>query len=75
MMERMSHAPEYWKSVGTAELYSQIEIHATSERIWEILSDSQYYPDWNPFIRSIRGNLTEGERITADLPGPRVDPV
>ncbi len=67
MMERMLHAPEYRKSGGTAELYSEIEIHAPSERIWEILSDFQKYPDWNPFIRSIRGNLAEGERITADL--------
>ena len=25
------------------------------------------YPDWNPFIRNIRGDLVEGGQITADL--------
>jgi hypothetical protein len=67
MTERIPDTPEYRKSGGTAELYSQIEVRATSERIWEVLSGFHDYPDWNPFIRSIRGNLAEGERITADL--------
>jgi hypothetical protein len=67
MTEKGQLSPEYRKSGESAELHSQIEIHAPSERIWEILSDFRNYPDWNPFIRSIRGNLAEGEWITADL--------
>jgi hypothetical protein len=67
MTMSIQQSAEYRKSGGTAELYSQREVHATPARIWEILSDFQSYPAWNPFIRSIRGNLAEGERITGDL--------
>ena len=67
------HPPEYRKSGRTSELYSETEIRATPGRIWEILTDFQKYPDWNPFIRSIQGTAVEGEWIEADLrpPGTR----
>lgn len=59
--------PEYRKSGGMGELYSQIEVNASPERIGEILIDFTKYPDWNPFIRYIEGNLVEGGKITAYL--------
>jgi uncharacterized protein YndB with AHSA1/START domain len=36
------------------ELHSEIEIDASAERVWAILTDFASYPRWNPFIRSIR---------------------
>lgn len=72
--------PELRKFRQTRELYSEIEIHASPERIWEILSDFKSYPEWNPFIRSVQGTLVVGERITADLQpagatGMKISPV
>jgi hypothetical protein len=67
MTVKIPKPPEYRKSGGMSELYSEIEVHATPERIWGILSDFQKYPDWNPFIRSIQGTGRVGEKITADL--------
>jgi len=69
-MTEMHHLPELRKSRDTRELYSEIEIHASPERIWEILSEFQRYPEWNPFIRSVQGTLAVGERITAYLQPP-----
>lgn len=72
--------PELRKFRQTRELYSEIEIHASPDRIWEILSDFKSYPEWNPFIRSVQGTLVVGERITADLQpagatGMKISPV
>jgi uncharacterized protein YndB with AHSA1/START domain len=30
------------------ELRDEIEIEATPERVWEILTDFAAYPEWNP---------------------------
>lgn len=66
-MTEVQHPPEYRKSERGGELWSAIEISATPERVWELLTAFSTYPDWNPFIRNIRGDLVEGGQITADL--------
>jgi hypothetical protein len=47
------------------EIRTEIEIAATPARIWSILTDFIAYPQWNPFIRSIKGVVKTGERLTA----------
>jgi len=63
-------SPEYRRTASGGELYSEIEIRSSPERIWEILADFSRYPEWNPFIRSIRGYLVPGGPITAELRPP-----
>jgi hypothetical protein len=70
MEERVTEEPQFRKSGGKAELYSEIIIRAPPERIWEILTDFAAYPAWNPFIPSIRGELMAGGQITASLRPP-----
>ena len=52
------------------ELHSEIEINASQERVWGILTDFASYPQWNPFIRSISGELKIGERLEVRLEPP-----
>jgi hypothetical protein len=52
------------------ELHSQIEINASAERVWGILTDFASYPQWNPFIRRIIGELKVGERLEVRLEPP-----
>jgi hypothetical protein len=52
------------------ELHSQIEINASAQRVWDILSDFASYPEWNPFIRHISGELKVGERLEVRLEPP-----
>jgi hypothetical protein len=52
------------------ELHSEIEIAASPERVWDILTDFAAYPRWNPFIRSISGKLEVGERLEVRLEPP-----
>ena len=44
------------------ELHSEIEIAASAQRVWDILTDFSSYPQWNPFIRRISGEAKIGER-------------
>src|SRR5437667_84409 len=49
------------------ELRTDIEIDAPVERVWEVLTDFDRFPDWNPFIRRIRGNAQVGSRLDVFL--------
>jgi hypothetical protein len=44
-----------------------ITIEAPPERVWAILTDFSTYPDWNPFIRRVAGDVAVGERIEVTL--------
>ena len=43
------------------------EIDAPAERVWEVLADFGRYGEWNPFVRSIRGELVPGRAIAVQL--------
>lgn len=47
------------------ELYTEIEINASPEKVWRILTDFAEYPNWNPLIRKIEGKLAVGEKPEA----------
>jgi hypothetical protein len=36
-------------------LIKQVEIAASTSRIWQVLLDFPRYREWNPFITEIRG--------------------
>lgn len=45
------------------ELHTDLEIDAAPRRVWEVLTDFAAYPEWNPFIRIVRGVPRVGERL------------
>lgn len=52
------------------DIKTTILIHATPQKIWEILTDFENYPNWNPFITSIEGKLEKGNKITVNIKPP-----
>ncbi len=52
------------------EINTEIVINSTPEKIWSILTDFEKYPTWNPFIKSITGDVAVGNKITARLEPP-----
>jgi hypothetical protein len=52
------------------ELKTEILINAPPQKVWAILIDFQNYHTWNPFIRSIKGNIVVGNKITVRLEPP-----
>jgi hypothetical protein len=51
-------------------LYSTIDIDASPERVWNILTDFTAYPTWNPFITRITGPPRVGARLDVRLQPP-----
>jgi hypothetical protein len=49
------------------QILSEIEIGATASRVWSILTDFAAYPSWNPFIRSISGDVEAGRRLAVSI--------
>jgi hypothetical protein len=46
------------------KLVSQIDIDATAERVWQVLTDFAAYPQWNPFIVNAVGDAEVGSTLT-----------
>lgn len=53
------------------ELITQILIQASPEKVWKILTDFSQYPVWNPFIKSLEGDVEVGKTIRARIEPPR----
>ena len=45
------------------ELNTEIKINASANRVWQLLTDFQAYPQWNPFIRSIEGKPEPNSKL------------
>lgn len=54
----------------TKEIRTEVVINAAPEKIWTILSDFESYPNWNPFIKSIKGEVKVGNKITVRIEPP-----
>ena len=52
------------------KIETEIIIEADINKIWSILTDFDKYPNWNPFIKSIVGNIAEGEKFKVVLEQP-----
>jgi hypothetical protein len=67
-------APDIATGMGAErmkQLYSEIEINSSPARVWEILTDTKAFPDWNPFIKSFKGELVKGNQIEVRLEPPK----
>lgn len=49
------------------QIRTEIEIHAPAEKVWEILADFDQYSNWNPFIKSISDDMTEGSQLRVTM--------
>lgn len=49
---------------------TKIEINASADQVWQVLTDIDKYPEWNPFIKKISGNLHPGERLKVIIHPP-----
>lgn len=45
------------------ELRTEIEIQATPEKVWQVLTNLDKYPEWNPFIHHAIGKAQVGEKV------------
>ena len=49
---------------------TEIRINASAQTVWEFLTDFDEYPNWNPFIKSIEGQMDVGNKIIVQIEPP-----
>ena len=49
------------------QISTSININASKETIWSVLTDFNAYPKWNPFIKSITGAPVLNEKFSATI--------
>lgn len=54
----------------TKEIKTEIIIHATPEKVWSVLTNFNNYPNWNPFIKSIKREVKVGNKILVTIEPP-----
>ncbi len=57
-------------SRATHEIQADVEIERSANEVWGVLSDFPAYPDWNPFITEISGELGPGWRLEVTIQPP-----
>ena len=53
------------------EIVTKIEMNAPPSRVWQVLTDFENYPTWNPFIKKISGEAARNEKLEVHMPDPR----
>lgn len=49
------------------QIRTEIVINATPEAVWQVLTDFNAYPSWNPFIVHLEGSTSVGSRLTTTM--------
>jgi hypothetical protein len=52
------------------EIKTEILIHSSPGKVWNVLTDFKSYPDWNPFLKTLEGNVEAGKKIKVRIQPP-----
>ena len=50
------------------ECATKIEVRATPQRIWSLLTNAADFPRWNSTVTRITGTIAQGERLALEVP-------
>jgi hypothetical protein len=56
--------------MATRTLHTDIEIDATPDHVWQVIAGFDRYPEWNPFITRIEGQVRVGDRLKVRIAPP-----
>ena len=48
---------------GQKSVHSEIIINSTANKVWDVLSDTDKYPEWNPVMLLKEGSILEGQKV------------
>jgi len=54
-------------SITQRTIQTEVTINATASKVWQVLTDFEAYPQWNPFIRQIDGAIQPGKQLIIEL--------
>jgi hypothetical protein len=53
------------------EIVTEIDINAPSSKVWQVLTDFEKHPSWNPFIKKITGKPVKDAKLEVHMPDPQ----
>lgn len=54
-------------TVFSVDIEAVTPIDAPADRAWNVLADTDSYPEWNPLVRRFDGPLVEGQKVAVEL--------
>lgn len=48
---------------GKKSAHSELIINAPAEKVWTVLTDFGKYPEWNPTMKLVKGEVKEGNKV------------
>ncbi|MEO1655425.1 MAG: SRPBCC domain-containing protein [Bacteroidota bacterium] len=60
---------------GRKSVHQEILVQASPAEVWEVLLDTHKYPDWNPVMKVIEGEIKPGQRVKYLFIQPPGDPL
>ena len=51
-------------------IHTEIEVEASEDRVWDVLTDLPRFPEWNPLIPEARGEVKEGAHLRVCISPP-----
>jgi uncharacterized protein YndB with AHSA1/START domain len=63
--------PKVIQTRGVFSMMCRVEVNilATPDRIWRLLTDATDFPRWNSTVAAIEGQIREGEKLRLRVPG------
>jgi uncharacterized protein YndB with AHSA1/START domain len=55
------------------EILREIQVDCAPDHLWTVLTDVDRYPEWNPYVIAVRGELVPGQMIEMDIAAPDRD--
>jgi len=52
------------------KIYTEIDIAAPVEKVWDVLVDNESYPSWNPYHVKVEGTLGLGTKLNVEIHKP-----
>ena len=62
--EAVVHATSFLKTKKMNKIKTIIVIDKDISKVWNVLTDFESYPNWNPFVRSIEGEKSIGKKVS-----------
>jgi len=57
------------------QIITEITINASVEAVWKVFTDFQAYSEWNPFIKSLTGDVAQGNKLKVMIQPPNSKPM
>lgn len=49
---------------GNKSVHHEISIKASPEKVWSVLMDTEKHDEWNPVMKLVKGEVSEGNNVT-----------